>query len=109
MESRPSIQYPLGVLYLQFWSKFVRDYATRPLSWFLDLFLANDEHVHHYQRGRASITGLRLWSGKIIETERLVVVARCGLLCFFIIGRLSQDSDPVKMLLLKLPSPAYPR
>ena len=26
----------------------------------LNLFLANDEHVHHYQRGRASITGLRL-------------------------------------------------
>ena len=42
-------------------------------------FLPNDEHVHHYQRGRASITGLGLKSGEIIETERLVVVARCGL------------------------------
>ena len=41
---------------------------------------ANVEHVHHYQRGRASITRLRLESDKIIETERLVVVARCALL-----------------------------
>ena len=44
------------------------------------IFLENVEHVHHYQRGRASITGLRLESDKIIETERLVVVARCALL-----------------------------
>jgi hypothetical protein len=27
------------------------------------LFLANDERVHHYQRERASIMGLGLWSG----------------------------------------------
>ena len=31
--------------------------------------------MHYYQRGRASITGLGLWSGEIIENERLVVVA----------------------------------
>jgi hypothetical protein len=50
----------------------------------ISLFLHNDERVHHYQRGRASITGLGLWSGKIIETERLVVVvtARLVLLVF---------------------------
>ena len=43
-----------------------------------------DERVHHYQRGRASITGLGLWSGKIIETERLVgvVTARLVILSF---------------------------
>jgi hypothetical protein len=35
---------------------------------------ANDEHIHHYQRGRMSITGLKLELRKIIETGRLVVV-----------------------------------
>jgi hypothetical protein len=43
------------------------------------IFWQNDEHVHHYQRERASITGLKVEIRKIIETERLVVVARCGL------------------------------
>jgi hypothetical protein len=41
--------------------------------------LANDERVHHYQRGRASITGLGLWLGESIETERLVVVVTARL------------------------------
>ena len=36
--------------------------------------LPNDERVHHYQRGRAPITGLKLWSSEVIETERLEVV-----------------------------------
>ena len=36
---------------------------------------SNDERRHPYQRGRASMTGLGLWSGKIIETGRLVGVA----------------------------------
>jgi hypothetical protein len=43
------------------------------------IFRANDERVHHYQRRRTSITGLRLHSVKNIETERLVVVAWRGL------------------------------
>jgi hypothetical protein len=30
--------------------------------------------MHPYQRGHASIMGLRLWSGKSIKTERLVVL-----------------------------------
>ena len=34
-----------------------------------------------YQRERVSIMGLGLKSGEIIETERLVVVARCVLFC----------------------------
>ncbi len=44
---------------------------------------ANDERMHPYQRGRASIKGLGLWLLKIIETERLVVVvtARLVRLC----------------------------
>ena len=36
--------------------------------------MPNVEHIHHYQRGRASITGLMLKLEKIIETDRLVVV-----------------------------------
>lgn len=36
---------------------------------------SNDEHMHHYQRRRASITGFGLQLRTIIETERLVVVA----------------------------------
>jgi hypothetical protein len=35
---------------------------------------ANDERMHHYQRGRASITGLTVELREIIETGRLVVV-----------------------------------
>jgi hypothetical protein len=35
---------------------------------------ANDERMHHYQRGRASITGLVLKLRGSIETGRLVVV-----------------------------------
>jgi hypothetical protein len=45
------------------------------------IFLQNDERRHPYQRGQASITGLRLWSGKIIETGRLVGVALARLVC----------------------------
>jgi hypothetical protein len=36
---------------------------------------ANDERTHPYQRRRTSITGLELYSGEVIETERLVGVA----------------------------------
>jgi hypothetical protein len=45
------------------------------LFWFGLILLANDERMHHYQRGRASITGLMVELRKIIETGRLVVVA----------------------------------
>jgi hypothetical protein len=45
----------------------------------LILFWHNDERVHHYQRERASITGLGLQSGEVIETERLVVVVTARL------------------------------
>ncbi len=45
-------------------------------------FQANDERMHPYQRGRAAITGLRLKSGKIIETGRLVGVAWRGLFSY---------------------------
>jgi hypothetical protein len=48
--------------------------------------LQNVEHVHHYQRERASITGLKVEIRKIIETERLVVVARCGLFVRIFVG-----------------------
>jgi hypothetical protein len=44
---------------------------------------ANDERVHHYQRGRASIMGLGLWSGKNIKTERLVVVVTARIVILF--------------------------
>jgi hypothetical protein len=37
-------------------------------------FLSIDERMHHYQRRRASITGLMVELRKIIETGRLVVV-----------------------------------
>ena len=37
-------------------------------------FVANVERMHHYQRGRASITGLMFELREIIETGRLVVV-----------------------------------
>lgn len=36
--------------------------------------MAYDERMHHYQRGRASITGLMVELREIIETGRLVVV-----------------------------------
>jgi hypothetical protein len=45
--------------------------------------LHNDERRHPYQRGRALITGLGLWSGKIIETGRLVGVALARLVMLF--------------------------
>jgi hypothetical protein len=55
-----------------------RSAATPPMI-LLDssgfIFLHNDERMHLYQRGRTSITGLRLELGKIIETRRLVEVA----------------------------------
>ena len=53
--------------------------------------------MRHYQRGRASITGLRLESGKIIETERLVVVARCGFIGFLIPVCSGSDFDACDM------------
>ena len=37
-------------------------------------FDPNDERMHHYQRGRASITGFTVELREIIETGRLVVV-----------------------------------
>lgn len=43
------------------------------------ILAANDERMHHYQRGRASITGFGLYLRKIIETGQLVVVAWRGL------------------------------
>jgi len=46
--------------------------------------LPNDERMHHYQRGRTSITGLRLWLRKIIETGRLVVVVMTRLVLLLI-------------------------
>jgi hypothetical protein len=48
------------------------------------IYLPNGEHVHHYQRGRASLTGFKVEIQEFIETERLVVVARCGLIGVFI-------------------------
>jgi hypothetical protein len=50
---------------------------------------ATDRRKQGHQRGRASITGLGLWSGKLIETERLVVVvtARLVLLVFELVER----------------------
>ena len=42
----------------------------------------NVKRVHPYQRGRTSITGFGLNLRKIIETERLVGVARRVLLAF---------------------------
>jgi len=41
----------------------------------------NDERMHHYQRRRASITGLMVELRKIIETGRLVVVVMTRLVC----------------------------
>jgi len=38
------------------------------------------EHVHPYQRGRSSLTGLKVELLEIIVTRRLVGVARCDLL-----------------------------
>jgi hypothetical protein len=38
--------------------------------------------VHHYQRGRVWLTGLRLNGWKGMKTGRLVEVARCGLIGF---------------------------
>ena len=55
--------------------------------------MTNDERVHHYQRGRASITGLGLWSRKIIETERLVVVVTARL----VRSSFSGDCDDPKL------------
>ena len=49
--------------------------ALQVLSEEVDVFhfWHNDERMHHYQRGRTSITGLMVELRKIIETERLVV------------------------------------
>jgi hypothetical protein len=44
------------------------------------IFCPTSKRTHPYQRGRASITGLGLKLRKIIETGRLIGVARCGLI-----------------------------
>jgi hypothetical protein len=44
-------------------------------------FSTHDERMHHYQRWRASITGLWLQLRKVIETERLEVVVMTRLVC----------------------------
>jgi hypothetical protein len=44
--------------------------------------LHNVERMHHYQRGRTSITGLRFWLRKVISTKRLVVVVMSRLVRF---------------------------
>jgi hypothetical protein len=48
----------------------------REIGWFhkVLIFLQNDERMHHYQRERASLTGLMVELREIIETGRLVVV-----------------------------------
>ena len=62
-------------------------------------FLPNDERVHHYQWGRAPITGLKFWSGKVIETERLVVVVTARLvLPWLLMGEAFGLGKPVLML-----------
>ena len=49
-------------------------------------FMQNDERVHYYQRGRASITGLMVETRQIIETERLVVVVTARLVLLLILA-----------------------
>ena len=51
--------------------------------------LPNVKRMHHYQRGRTSITGLRFWLRKGISTKRLVVVVMSRLVrLLFVISRL---------------------
>jgi hypothetical protein len=58
-------------------------------------FQQNDERVHHYQRGRASITGLGLWSGKIIGNQRLVVVVTARLVLLLSRGDAQPETSDV--------------
>ena len=53
--------------------------ARKTDTMFFIFFIANVKRMRHYQRGRKSHTGLMVELGKIIETERLVVVAWCAL------------------------------
>ena len=55
---------------------------------------ANDERMHPYQRGRASITGFGLWLRKIIETGRLVGVVMARLVLQFIFFGCSNMRPP---------------
>jgi hypothetical protein len=58
--------------------------------------------MHHYQRERASITGLGLWSGKCIVTELLVgvVTARLVLPLFvFNVGKVYPHGHPLRSIL----------
>ncbi len=63
-----------------------------------DVFITvgNDELRHPYRRVRASVTGLGLWSGKIIETERLrgVALPRLLVLLLFSLGRDRKKQEP---------------
>jgi hypothetical protein len=67
---------------LDYEPKAYRDFDDR--GWVGKYSWHNGEHVHPYQRGRASLTGLMVELQEIIETERLVGVARCGLIGLFI-------------------------
>jgi hypothetical protein len=49
--------------------------------------------VHPYQRGRAWLAGLRLNGWKGMKTERLVGVARCGLIGIFLSRSASLQED----------------
>ena len=64
-----------------------RDAAKQDASEYSGLhFLQNDERMHHYQRGRASITGLMVELREIIETGRLVVVVMSRLVLLLVLG-----------------------
>jgi hypothetical protein len=49
-------------------------------------FFTADEHVHHYQRERASIKGLMLKLLESMKTGRLIGVARLDLFGFCLLG-----------------------
>jgi hypothetical protein len=74
---------------LKWWENGHHDIDHLQAKWAEEDSSLNDERVHHYQRGRASITGLGLKFGKIIETERLVgiVTARLVLRSSFVGAR----------------------
>jgi hypothetical protein len=57
-----------------------RNVALNAVSSSRFIFWHNGEHVHPYQRGRGWLSGLRLNGWKGMKTERLVGVARCGLI-----------------------------
>jgi hypothetical protein len=70
-------------------------------------FSTHDERMHHYQRWRASITGLWLQLRKVIETERLAVVVMTRLVVPKV-GRLQMGFKPLAgkpdMKMKRLPS-----